>query len=94
MKTPALSVIALAAMTGFAIAADSPSEDITTKAMQNHPGTGETGMTDMPTKEPKTSDLTNKVQKDAPGTNGGMTDKPTKEPETDSLSDADENTAN
>lgn len=94
MKTPAFTVIALAAMTGLAIAADTPFEDVTTEAMEDHPGTKEQGMTDMPTKEPKTGDLTNKVQENAPGTTGGTTDMPTSEPETDSLSDADEKTPN
>ena len=63
MKTPAFTVIALAAMTGLAIAADTPSEDVTTEAMEDHPGTKEQGTTDMPTSEPETDSLSDADEK-------------------------------
>jgi hypothetical protein len=76
--------LALAASASFAVAAEDG--NLTTKAMQDQPGTMG-GSTANPTAKPDNSSLADKAMKDQPGTMGGSTDMPSAKPDSGSLSD-------
>ncbi len=76
--------LALAASTSLAFAAEDG--NLTTKAMQDQPGTMG-GSTANPTAKPDNSSLADKAMKDQPGTMGGSTDMPNAKPDSGSLSD-------
>ena len=79
-----LSTLALLASASLAFAAEDGS--LTTKAMQDQPGT-KGGTTANPTAVPDTGTATQKAMKDQPGTMGGSTDMPTAKPDSGSLSE-------
>lgn len=69
-----LGALVLAANATIALAADDSS--LSTKAMQDQPGTMG-GETSMPSAKSDDGNLTTKAMKDQPGTMGGSTDMPT-----------------
>ena len=79
-----ICALALAASASLAFAAEDG--NLTTKAMQDQPGTMG-GSTDMPTAKPDNSSLADKAMKDQPGTMGGSTDMPNAKGDGGSLSD-------
>ena len=90
MNKSVLTAAILAATASVAFAqAPSPKDDssLSTKAMEDQPGTTG-GSTNMPKAKPADSSLTTKAMKDQPGTTaGGGTDMPTAKPADSSLSD-------
>jgi hypothetical protein len=79
-----LSTLALVATASIAFAAEDG--NLTTKAMQDQPGTMG-GSTSNPTAKPDGGSLTEKAMKDQPGTMGGSTSMPTAKPDNGSLAD-------
>jgi hypothetical protein len=76
--------LALAASASLAFAAEDG--NLTTKAMQDQPGTMG-GSTANPTAKPDNASLADKAMKDQPGTMGGSTDMPNAKGDGGSLSD-------
>jgi len=76
--------LAFAASASLAFAAEDG--NLTTKAMQDQPGTMG-GSTANPTAKSDSSSLSDKAMKDQPGTMGGSTDMPTAKSNSGSLSD-------
>jgi inosine/xanthosine triphosphate pyrophosphatase family protein len=91
MKKTILNAVLLAATASVAFAqTPSPKDDssLSTKAMEDQPGTTTGGGTDMPKAKPDDSSLATKAMKDQPGTTtGGGTTAPTAQPMDSSLSD-------
>jgi hypothetical protein len=79
-----LSALVLAASAAVAFAADDSS--LTTKAMEDQPGTMG-GSTSMPTAKPDNGSLADRAMKDQPGTMGGSTSMPTAKSDGGSLSE-------
>ena len=71
MKTPFLAAMLLALSAGLAVAA-SDDGSISSKAMNDHPGTAG-GTTATPTAKPETSSLSYKQMQDQPGVNSDKT---------------------
>jgi hypothetical protein len=79
-----VGAIALAATASLAFAAEDGS--LTTKAMEDQPGTMG-GSTAMPNAKASDGNLTTKAMQDQPGTMGGSTSTPTAKPDSGSLSE-------
>lgn len=79
-----IGAIALAATASLAFAAEDSS--LTTKAMDDQPGTMG-GSTSTPTAKASDGNLTTRAMQDQPGTMGGSTSTPTAKPDSGSLSE-------